>query len=189
MFNPEKKKVQTVNYITELLGGVADKIQLMKLIWLADRLHLRIYGRPVTDNTYFAMKHGPVPSETKSLIEKPTPYVLEYLNIEKDDENREVILRSKKATDKFYLSESDIEILNKIISEFGSLNKWKLRDISHEFPEWLRFEKQIVETNSSYPIDMADFFEPDRKSLSIFNQDSELLEFSKEDYFYKIPQA
>ena len=37
-----------------------NKLKLVKLIWAADRYHLRKYGRTVTDSEYFALPHGPV---------------------------------------------------------------------------------------------------------------------------------
>ncbi len=183
MFNKDKKIVQVANYITEKLGGKVDKIQLLKLIWLSDRLHVRIYGRLVTYNTYFAMQHGPVPSEMKDLFEHPTSYFNEYL------QKKSLELNSVKPTDKYYLSETDIKVMDSVISDFGEMDIWTLRDLTHEFPEWLRFEKQINKSKSSYRMVMADFFEPNQTKYRIFDQDSEMLEFSKEDFFHMLPQA
>ncbi len=52
-----KKPVQTINYLVRLANAPVDKMKIIKLIWLADRLHLRKYGRTIVGDTYYAMKH------------------------------------------------------------------------------------------------------------------------------------
>ncbi|MBQ9180774.1 SocA family protein [Candidatus Saccharibacteria bacterium] len=37
-----------------------DRVKLIKLLWAADRLHLRKYGRTISESDYYAMAHGPV---------------------------------------------------------------------------------------------------------------------------------
>jgi hypothetical protein len=41
-----------------------------KLLWLADRYHLRQYGRTITGDTYFALPLGLIPSDAKNILEK-----------------------------------------------------------------------------------------------------------------------
>ncbi len=41
----------------------------MKLLWLADRLHLIRYGRTVLHDSYNALPHGPISSKTMDLSE------------------------------------------------------------------------------------------------------------------------
>ena len=45
------------------------KMKALKLVYIADRYHLRKYGRLITNDTYFAMNYGPVPSGTKDIAE------------------------------------------------------------------------------------------------------------------------
>ncbi len=47
-------------------------MKLIKLLYLADREALARWGRPITTDTYVAMKHGPVLSYILNLI-TPTP--------------------------------------------------------------------------------------------------------------------
>ena len=44
-------------------------MKAIKLIYLADRLHLRKYGRPIIGDMYWAMKLGPVGSLAKRVAE------------------------------------------------------------------------------------------------------------------------
>lgn len=50
-----------------------DNMKAYKLLWLADRYHLRHTGRFVTGDTYFAMPKGPVLNDVRSILEgQPT---------------------------------------------------------------------------------------------------------------------
>src|SRR5262245_14308697 len=46
-----------------------DKGKACKLLFLADKLHLVRYGRPVTGDRYWALEHGPVPTRVLSLFD------------------------------------------------------------------------------------------------------------------------
>ena len=46
------------------------RLKLMKLLWLADRLHLMKYGRMVLNDKYYAMPYGPVPTHGNNLSKK-----------------------------------------------------------------------------------------------------------------------
>jgi hypothetical protein len=52
-------------------------MKALKLIFLADRYHLCRYGRLITNDSYVAMKHGPVPSATRDIVES-NDYLDEY---------------------------------------------------------------------------------------------------------------
>src|SRR2546430_14116429 len=69
-----RKSTQALNYFAHKAASGApirrlNKMKALKLLFFADRYHLRKYGRPVSDCAYFAMKHGPVASEAKRVAE------------------------------------------------------------------------------------------------------------------------
>ena len=64
-----KKATQALNFFAIENGGEIEKLHALKLIFFADRYHLRKYGRPITNDQYWAMRLGPVPSGTKDLFE------------------------------------------------------------------------------------------------------------------------
>lgn len=64
-----KKATQAINYLTKKEGGHIDKLKLIKLVYFADRYHLRRYGRPIVNDAYFAMLLGPVGSSVKDIAE------------------------------------------------------------------------------------------------------------------------
>ena len=53
-----KKATQALAYFAEKSGGTINRLKGLKLIYFADRYHLRKYGRLITNDTYFAMDNG-----------------------------------------------------------------------------------------------------------------------------------
>ena len=64
-----QKATQSLTFFAEKEGGRIHKMKALKLVYLADRYHLRKYGRPITNDEYFAMPYGPVASGVKDIIE------------------------------------------------------------------------------------------------------------------------
>jgi len=65
-----RKATQALNYFARQEGGSINKLKALKLLFFADRYHLRKYGRPVSECAYYAMTHGPVASEAKQIAEE-----------------------------------------------------------------------------------------------------------------------
>lgn len=180
-----KKSVQALNYLAQNFGGSLNKMKALKLIWLADRLHVRRYGRSITGDVYFAMPFGPVPSTTRDLVES-----YQSLN-ELESEYREQFI-STSNTDKYnfssigvlnlkVFSKTDICIIDEITEKFGHLNEFELSNFSHIFPEWTRYESAIKAKNSSrFEIDYKDFFVDVEEETNTFIDSEENLEITKE---------
>ena len=65
----DAKVVQALDYLVTSLKGGCSKLNLLKLVYLADRYHLRKFGRTVTGDSYRAMPYGPVADRTRVVIE------------------------------------------------------------------------------------------------------------------------
>ncbi len=123
----------------------ADKIKLVKLIYLADKYHLIRYGRTITDDDYYAMPHGPVGTTVKDILsldrfnmsEKGFKYASKLLEL--IDKNN---FRAKPDTrgELEMLSDTDKEALDFVVDRFGKMAQWELRDYTHKYPEWYRYE-------------------------------------------------
>lgn len=61
------KIIQAVCYILGRIGK-ANKLKLVKLLYLADKCHLVRYGRTITGDEYWAMDYGPVGSTAKDIL-------------------------------------------------------------------------------------------------------------------------
>ncbi|HTE27593.1 MAG TPA: Panacea domain-containing protein [Flavitalea sp.] len=139
-----KKSVQLLNSIALMSNGTSNKMKAIKLIWLIDRLHIRNNGRTVTGDTYFALPHGPVPSATRDLLESSNFSLGEEelgyaCNFISSCDNRN-FYKSINDVDNNVFSKSDIDSLHKIWELYGQNDQFELRDLSHNFPEWKKFE-------------------------------------------------
>jgi uncharacterized phage-associated protein len=160
-----RKATQALNYFARQEGGSINKLKALKLLFFADRYHLRKFGRPVSECTYFAMTHGPVASEAKHVAEddKMLPatvrsYARKFLDKESNYEYASVA-----DVDETVFSESDLAALNFAWESFGHHSGFQLRDITHHYPEWKRHERALSDHgHKRVKMDYADFFsEPD----------------------------
>lgn len=67
LFFDYKKATQALNFFALKEGGTINKMKALKLIYFAERYHLRKYGRPVTNDDYWAMGLGTVPSGSRDI--------------------------------------------------------------------------------------------------------------------------
>ena len=155
-----KKATQGLNHFALKEGGLINKLKVLKLIYFADRFHLRKYGRLITNDIYFAMDYGPVPSNVKDIAEATS-----FLgDSERDYSSQYIIpidnatLQSVKQVDNSLFSDSDIEALDYIWERFGHLDQFKLAEITHEYPEWKR-HKKALELDTRIQMYLEDFFD------------------------------
>lgn len=182
-----KKIIQALTY---LASKQPDKklgfMKAYKLLWLADRYHLRQYGRTVSGDSYYAMQYGMVPTDAKHLLDgegtilnTPEDYLGLYIKVLPNHHFKAI-----QDPDMMEFSVSDQEVLDKIHEVYGGMSANDLSSISHGFPEWKAYEKLIksVGTKSSYPVNPDLFFEKTESDESgLFSNDSEeLLSLTKE---------
>lgn len=170
-----KKATQALNYLAKKFGGNINKMQAIKLIYFADRYHLRKYGRPVTNDEYVAMGYGSVGSKTKDIAENTT-----FLDEIESEYSKRYIknqgqydIQSINEVDTDVFSDSDTEALDFAINNLGKFNQFDLADISHAYPEWKKFEKELESgRGSAFNMNYEDFFkdaEPGDEKLRLLN--------------------
>lgn len=164
---------------------------LLKILYFADRYHLRRYGFLASSDKYCAMKLGPVASATYDLLRGKQPYgansaELQLLNdvIPVDEYSVEI---KPQETDE--LSASFIEALNFSVSEFGKYDQFKLSDMTHDFPEWKRFKKGLdAGEKKEYAIVLADFFENPKETDNL-NRHHKENPYTEDDKFLDLMKA
>ena len=132
-FQPEKSLAVT-SYLAARSGETMYTI--LKMVYVADRLHLERYGRPITGDRFAAMKEGACPSRIYDSMkvlrgEKNTNYLPEsekYLEV--DATTFDVSLKDMPSLD--VLSASDIECLDEVISILKRRGRWAIRDMAHD---------------------------------------------------------
>jgi uncharacterized phage-associated protein len=136
----KQKALAAAEYLLNKRGGKENYMKLLKLLFFADRYHVRTYLRPVTTDDYFAMPQGPVASYLYDVFKGQDPGESEIVRDEKDQYS---VKLTKKEPDLSILSETDIEALEFSLKHFGKFNEMQLADIAHAYPEWKRFEAAL----------------------------------------------
>lgn len=190
-----KKTTQVINYFAKKEGGQIDKLKLIKLIYLCERYHLRHYGRPITNDAYFAMPLGPVGSATKEISEFSTflpETELEYIKKYLAKGAQEHTVVSLAEVDGDVLSDTELKTLDLISKNFGGNRPSSLVNVTHRYPEWTKFKKELdAKITTRQPMAYADFFEnPRRAQNDIFDMPDEKLEAARElfEEDYKIAE-
>lgn len=151
-----KKAAQALNYFATRNGGAISKLRALKLIYFADRYHLRKYGRLLTGDQYYAMKFGPVASGVKDIAEMDSVsgqerhYARQFLERGAQDHD----VKSKAPVAETVFSPSDRESLAFAWDQFGQTRG--IVNVTHRFPEWTRHESRLLSV-SRIPMNIEDF--------------------------------
>jgi len=139
------KTVHSAMYVAEKLD-VKDFHRIFKILYFADREHLKKYGRTVTGDTYIKMVKGPVPTTLYNIFKS--------IKNNKLFQNRdmkefftvygEYFIKLEKKPDLKYLSKTDVTELDKSIAKYGKMQFGILSAISHGLAwEYAKENKEI----------------------------------------------
>ena len=145
-------------------------MKLIKLLYLADRVALVRWGRPITFDWYVSMDHGPVLSFTLNLINmQPVPRHPGYWHTFISERNdHEVRLIKNAPTD--MLSPAELGVLDEIDAQFGKMTQWELVEHVHTLPEWRDPE------GSALPIELGDILRAEGRDEDDVERIQETLE-------------
>jgi uncharacterized phage-associated protein len=171
-FRPEKA-IAAISFLVERQLPDLTKGKVDKLLFLADKLHLVRYGRTITGDWYAALQHGPVPSHTDNLLDAlegdvrgyPELAALsQYVYLDRSFLHPRMLSRGACGLIEQQLSESDVEVLTRIVDLFGNRSFTELRGITHELPAW---EKAWESRGNANSADMSyeDFFDEDEDTI------------------------
>jgi len=153
----EEKITQMAAFFLDRANGSMNHIKLMKLLYAADRQSMEEYGYPISYDSLSSMPFGPVLSGAVNLL-YDDPFVntagtwRQWIGAMVD--NKVALLRRVTSdTELGALSEADLEILQGVYEEFGSMRRFDVVEYMHEaFPEY------TDPGASSLPIRYSDVF-------------------------------
>jgi len=190
MNKPDYKKIiQILNYIAGKFEGNVKYMKALKLLYFADRLHLREYGRLITDDNLIAMKNGTLGSQARDIATKSKylPHIVyEYVSDKLIRNDDFTITQNFDETDQ--LSETDINCVNKIISDLGELSQYELAELTHKLPEFKNSFERVNE--SVVDLDVLELFsKTDDKVLNkIYSQSEEEISLSRSLFLESLDQ-
>lgn len=136
----EGKALATILYLADKASGQIDLYKVVKMAYFADKLHLHEWGRTITADVYCRMPHGVTPSGLYEMIKSVrgdgewSTDLSGYFDVVKykptDDVEQLVVAKKKPDLDE--LSDSDIEVLDKIYEENRDLNFDELKAKAHD---------------------------------------------------------
>lgn len=179
-----RKATQALNFLARKKdGNVINKMKAIKLIYLADRLHLRKYGRPIVGDTYWAMKLGPVGSKAKKAAELNLPntalsYTKKYIKPIGDKKHS---FASIKEPDLLVFSKTDIECLETVNDTFSDRDQFELAELTHKYPEWPKYERKLRSGEKRVLMSYDDLF-TDGTHNGLFRQTKAELNLAKESF-------
>lgn len=120
-----KKATEVILYISRRVSE-STLHSITHLLYFADKTSLEKYGRLIVGDDYFAMEHGPVPSNTYNLLKAGR--LTEEFGF-KVEGHQVIPLRAPELD---FLSASDIECLESALEMYGGAPFWKRRRDSHD---------------------------------------------------------
>jgi uncharacterized phage-associated protein len=154
----ERKVAQMAAFLLWRSGGTMPHLKLMKLLYLADRESLDAYGFPISWDRTVAMPHGPVLSQTLSILNGYLPSAPGgWDSWISEKANHQVSLLGScdnlQETAFCFLTRADRKILNEMLARYGHMNKFQIRDFTHDHcSEW------TDPSGSSFPISYESIF-------------------------------
>jgi hypothetical protein len=188
-----EKIIQTLAYV-QRKTGTNSKLDLIKYLFFADRVNIRRHFSFISKDYYYALKLGPVASESLYVLDKHEEYlnypdhVLQLLEKITIKDNRTRIINE---TNTDLLSKNEMRSMDFITDTFKK--DMPLVDFTHEYPEWKRYEDAFRNRHvSKIDIKIEDFFtNPDINSSPLLKkyfgedplyEDEDYLEEAKKFY-------
>lgn len=136
----KEKAVEALIYIARKVPGVG-RFHAAKILYFAERFHLREFGRPIVGDRYIAMENGPVPSFAYDALkgnvgpdEKP---MLDGAFVVLNDHRYPTYTAGREA-DISYFSVTDLECLDKAIEHCAPRSFGSISDETHGHVAWAK---------------------------------------------------
>lgn len=125
-----QKIKEVILYVLSKTGAIG-YFRLMKTLFCADRQNLLKWGDQITCLDYYARKHGPVPGTVyDSIVSVYQGVKSDYSDIVSVKGN--FLVHANRLPDMDYLSETDIESIDKAIEELKGKNRGQIEQYLHE---------------------------------------------------------
>jgi uncharacterized phage-associated protein len=140
-----KKMIQAAAILLRQARDRMEYLRLLKLLYIADREHLRAFHRPIIGTRLVAMKNGPLHSEVYDLIKGEhigEPLWSEYI---RRDGYEVALLKDPGVSE---LSAAEVRTLAATSERHLDLSEFDLVEVTHGFSEWKENYPNVAESTS-----------------------------------------
>ncbi|WP_065219524.1 MULTISPECIES: Panacea domain-containing protein [Butyricimonas] len=133
-------------YLLKKFGKEVDYIKIFKLLYLAQKEHLKLFGLPLFKDDFYAFVAGPAPSVTYnickvaegSLHEPDLDLIAASIHVQekKIGNNRIKYVSALEEPEMIRLSKSNIKVLDIIFDKYHSYYSSRLSNITHNDNAW-----------------------------------------------------
>jgi uncharacterized phage-associated protein len=121
-----EKAIEVIIYLAQSIEEPTFH-SITHLLYFADKTSLERYGRFTCGDDYYAMQYGPVPTNTYNLLKlSRRTDILGFVS------EHPPLVKPLRNPNLEYLSDSDIECLNKAIEVYATEPFWKIKQDSHD---------------------------------------------------------
>lgn len=156
----ESKAVEALIFIAQRWPGITPFF-LSKVLFFADRDHLREFGRPVLGDMYMAMNNGPVPSRVYDIIKGNLDFfgdpaaIKAALRVDRNAQYPQLFHQREPDTDQF--SETDVAALEQSIAFCRGKSFSDLSNLTHQEEAWFSASRDAeMDLELLVPEDMRD---------------------------------
>jgi uncharacterized phage-associated protein len=131
-----KKAAQAANKLLRLSDGQRNYMELVKLLYLADREALLRFDLPITGDFFVALAHGPALSRILDLIrwgpmeEADAPWFVAVSPLSGYN------LKALPGCGEDELSDAEDQVITEVFQKYGKLSWQELFRLTHDLPEW-----------------------------------------------------
>jgi hypothetical protein len=166
-YRPEKT-VEVLLYLAKRVSKF-DQYKACKMLFLSDKRHLVRFARTITGDAYDALEHGPIPSLTRDRIKGLLRNPKEDEDLGKafslDEQYKYPRLVARRDADLGSLSQSNIQVLDETIEEYGNKGFDELKALTHEMTAYKNAWKPSEKKPNAFPMSFEDFFEQDEDAV------------------------
>lgn len=145
-------------------GKQVSQYDIVKTLFLADRAHLNEFGRPITFDNYYAMKHGPVPTFAYDLLKGheaawQATGMAKPWSAEAVPGKTYAHFHSERELDDDALAPSELELLESSMLVVKTLGFGQVRKLTHEDTAYVDAWEDEENGNGSYPMSLSMLFD------------------------------
>lgn len=172
----ETKTTQAATLLLKLNDGTMPYMKLVKLLYNADREALRRWGRQITYDALYSLKHGLVLSTTLNKAKDADPAIetiwSEHIKTRGYDS---MIIKDPGDGE---LSDAEVELLEEIFEAYRGKDQFYMRDEHHDktkFPEWQDPGESSIATDLGAILAAVGFDKSEREQILASMEEDEAI--------------